>query len=86
MVMPEMNGLEMMLELTRSFPNVKVIAMSGGLESKGARRGQAVGCASDVSKALRCGAITRCRSIRFGALAGRMTPPQIAEAQTLGRE
>ena len=34
-VMPEMNGLEMMLELTRSFLNVKVIAMSGGLEREG---------------------------------------------------
>ena len=54
--MPEMNGLEMMLELTRSFPNVKVIAMSGGPESEGGlQRGQAVGCASDVSKALRYG-------------------------------
>jgi len=27
--MPEMNGLELILELTRAFPNVKVIAMSG---------------------------------------------------------
>ena len=34
-VMPEMNGLELMLELTRSFLNVKVIAISGGLESEG---------------------------------------------------
>jgi len=33
--MPEMDGLEMMLELTKSFLNVKVIAMSGGLESAG---------------------------------------------------
>jgi len=33
--MPEMNGLEMMLELTRSFLHVKVIAMSGGLEREG---------------------------------------------------
>ncbi len=32
-VMPEMDGLELMLELTRSFLNVKVIAMSGGHES-----------------------------------------------------
>lgn len=30
--MPEMNGLEMMLELTRNFLNVKVIAISGGAE------------------------------------------------------
>jgi two-component system, response regulator, stage 0 sporulation protein F len=29
MLMPEMNGLEMMFELTRRFLNVKVIAMSG---------------------------------------------------------
>jgi DNA-binding NtrC family response regulator len=34
-VMPEMNGHELLLELTRNFLNVKVIAMSGGLESEG---------------------------------------------------
>jgi len=34
-VMPEMNGLELMLELTRNFLNVKVIAMSGGLVGEG---------------------------------------------------
>ncbi len=34
-VMPEMDGLELLLALTRSFLNVKVIAMSGGLESEG---------------------------------------------------
>jgi DNA-binding NtrC family response regulator len=34
-VMPEMNGLELILELTRNFLNVKVIAISGGLESEG---------------------------------------------------
>ena len=34
-VMPEMNGLDLILELTRSFLNVKVIAISGGLESEG---------------------------------------------------
>ncbi len=34
-IMPEMDGLELMLELTRGFLNVKVIAMSGGLESAG---------------------------------------------------
>jgi DNA-binding response OmpR family regulator len=37
-VMPEMDGLEMILELTRNFLNVKVIAMSGGLESEGQLR------------------------------------------------
>lgn len=34
-LMPEMNGLELMLELTRSFLNVKVIVMTGELESTG---------------------------------------------------
>ncbi len=34
-VMPEMDGLELMLELTRAFLNVKVIAISGGLENDG---------------------------------------------------
>jgi two-component system response regulator (stage 0 sporulation protein F) len=32
--MPEMNGLELTLELTRDFINVKVIAMSGAPESE----------------------------------------------------
>ena len=35
MVMPEMNGLDMLLELTRRCPNVNAIAMSGGREGKG---------------------------------------------------
>jgi len=34
-VMPEMDGLEMMLELNKNFLNVKVIAMSGIQESEG---------------------------------------------------
>ena len=34
-VMPEMDGLEMMVDLTRNFLNVKVIAISGGLEGEG---------------------------------------------------
>jgi DNA-binding response OmpR family regulator len=34
-VMPEMSGLELMMELIRSFLNVNVIAISGGLESAG---------------------------------------------------
>jgi two-component system response regulator (stage 0 sporulation protein F) len=33
--MPEMNGLEMMLDLTRNFIDAKVIAISGMLESEG---------------------------------------------------
>lgn len=35
MVMPEMNGLDMLLELTRRCPYVNVIAMSGGQGSQG---------------------------------------------------
>ena len=34
-VMSEMGGLEMLLELTRNFLNVEVIAMSDGLEGEG---------------------------------------------------
>ncbi len=34
-LMPEMNGLELMLELTRSFLNVKVIVMTGDLAGMG---------------------------------------------------
>jgi CheY-like chemotaxis protein len=34
-LMPEMSGLELMLELTRSFLNVKVIVMTGDLEDTG---------------------------------------------------
>jgi two-component system response regulator (stage 0 sporulation protein F) len=34
-VMPEMTGLELLLELTRTFLNVKVIAISGPLEGEG---------------------------------------------------
>ena len=33
--MPEMDGHELMVELTRSFPSVKVIAMSGSLAREG---------------------------------------------------
>ena len=33
-VMPEMDGLELMLELNSSFLHVKVIAMAGGLEGE----------------------------------------------------
>ncbi len=34
-LMPEMNGLELLLELTRTFLNVKVIAISGAPEGEG---------------------------------------------------
>ena len=33
--MPEMTGLELLLELTRTFLNVNVIAISGALEGEG---------------------------------------------------
>ena len=33
-LMPEMNGLDMILELTRAFLNVKVIAISGAPDAK----------------------------------------------------
>ena len=51
LLMPEMGGLELIAELNRSVPHVKVIAS----------RGQTAGCASDVSKALRATSRTRGR-------------------------
>lgn len=38
MMMPELNGLDTMLELTREFLNVKVIAISGGGSDHGMLR------------------------------------------------
>ncbi|MEP6960093.1 MAG: response regulator, partial [Nitrospirota bacterium] len=35
-IMPVMDGLELLVELNRNLLDVKVIAMSGGLESEGA--------------------------------------------------
>ena len=71
--MPGMNGLEMMVELTRNFLEVKVIAMSGGLESEGALNvAKVLGASSNVSKTLRHRKITQCRSIRIGTSLARM--------------
>ena len=36
MLMPEMNGIDMILELTRAFLNVKVIAISGAPDTQNA--------------------------------------------------
>jgi DNA-binding NarL/FixJ family response regulator len=69
--MPEMNGLELMLELTRSFPNVKVIAMSGGLESAGTLNvAKLLGARQTFQKPLDIEEFTQCRSVRSGGLAG----------------
>ena len=70
LLMPEMNGLELMAELNRSLPHVKVIAMSGGLKGEGgATRSKTAGGASHASKALRAQSPTRGRSRRIGAVA-----------------
>ena len=37
-VMPEMSGIDVILELTKRRPNVKVIAISGGLKSESVLR------------------------------------------------
>jgi len=52
-VMPEMDGLEMMVDLTRNFLNVKVIAISGGPGGRGpAQRGQVLGARQTFHKPL----------------------------------
>ena len=38
MLMPEMNGLDLMAELNRTLPHVKVIAMSGASRERGGYR------------------------------------------------
>lgn len=50
-VMPEMDGLELMLELTRNFLNVKVIAITGALESnRGLNVGKLLGARQTFQK------------------------------------
>ena len=57
-VMPEMNGLEMMVELFRSFPHVKVIAISGGLEREGGlNTAKMLGARQTFEKPLEIGAV-----------------------------
>lgn len=59
-VMPEMDGLELLLELTRSFLNVKVIAMSGGLASEGSLNvAKLLGARQTFQKPLEMGELLR---------------------------
>jgi two-component system, response regulator, stage 0 sporulation protein F len=52
-VMPEMNGLEMMWELSRRFLNVKVIAISGSLDSEnGLKAAKQLGACQTFQKPL----------------------------------
>ena len=48
--MPEMDGLELMLELARSFLNVKVIAMSGAVEESGLTAAKLLGARQTFQK------------------------------------
>ena len=59
MLMPEMNGLELMVELTRSFLNVKVIAISGVLERRkgGLDAAKLLGARQTFQKPLDIGAL-----------------------------
>ena len=68
--MPEMNGLVMLRELTREFPDATVIAISGGGEKErpGCRdtpRGPA-----DLPEALEHGGVAPCSAIRIGVRQG----------------
>ena len=86
-VMPEMDGLEMMLELTRGFLNVKVIAMSGGLESAGPLNvAKLLGARQTFQKPFELRAVVQAVRDELAHEPARMTPPHIAEAQQLERE
>ena len=71
MLMPEMNGLELMRSSPRSFLNVKVIAMSGVPQRR--KEGYTpLSCwvaAGTFSKSLRDRSVTRCPSIRMAQYA-----------------
>jgi len=56
--MPEMNGLDVILELTRTFLNVKVIAMSG-VSSDDLQKAKLLGARHTLSKPLDLQALLR---------------------------
>ena len=62
--MPELNGLDVIMELTREFLNVKVIAISGGARvPTPLRSGQAVRRPSNRAQAIRHRRAAPCRPI-----------------------
>jgi CheY-like chemotaxis protein len=72
LLMPEMSGLELMLELTRSFLNVKVIAITGGLLREDTlNKAKLLGARQTLEKPFDMAELLQCRSLRIGALAGK---------------
>src|SRR5215471_9859519 len=69
LVMPELDGLTLIYELTRSFVNVKVIAMTGGGRwGQPIGHGQAVRGTADVTETVFAGQISQCGAGGTGAV------------------
>ena len=87
LLMPEMNGLELMTELNRSLPHVKVIAISGSHKGGGrllaAKR---LGAHRTFQKPFELSAVLKAVRDELAHEQLRMTPPHIAEAQQQARE
>jgi DNA-binding NtrC family response regulator len=85
--MPEMNGLELMAELNRSLPHVKVIAMSGSLKGEGGLlAAKRLGAHHTFQKPFDLSALLEAVRDELAHEQPQMTPPQIAEAQQLAWE
>jgi len=63
MLMPEMNGLDMILELTRAFLNVKVIAISVARYTECLRRGKAPGSPAHLTQTILHGSVVKDRAV-----------------------
>ena len=81
LLMPEMNGLELVAELNRSLPHVKVIAISGGLKGEGGLlAAKRLGAHQTFQKPFELSAVLEAVRDELAHELPRMTPPQITEA------
>ena len=87
LLMPEMNGLELMAELKRSLPHVKVIAISGSHKGEGGLlAAKRLGAHQTFQKPFELRAVVQAVRDELAHEPARMTPSHIAEAQQLERE
>ena len=65
MFMPDKDGLETIGELRRTYPKIRIIAMSGGgiqMHGRCSARCEKAGCSTNAEQALYAGATARCRA------------------------
>jgi two-component system response regulator (stage 0 sporulation protein F) len=87
LLMPEMNGLELMVELKRSAPHVKIIAISGSLKGEGGLlAAKRLGAHHTFQKPFELTAVLEAVRDELAHEPQRMTSPQIGKAQPLGQE